>query len=308
MKKKMDKFPRRNVIFRKIIYFNIFVFALLLNFKVVESKETGNKIFPNPDHIVIVILENHSFKSIIGSKSAPYINRLAKNGALFTESYGLTHPSQPNYIMLFSGSSQGVIDDGVPQNTPFNTENLGSSLLKKGYSFTGYSEDLPFVGFTGGYYGNYARKHSPWVNWQGNCNNCIPGELNQPFNSFHSDFTKLPTVSFVIPNLVNDMHDGYGDKRISKADTWIKKNLRNYVRWTEDHNSLLIITFDEDDFSQNNKIATIFYGQPVKQGKYSEKITHYNVLRTLEDMYKLPYAGASAKVNAITDCWKKINY
>src|SRR3954463_5835700 len=66
---------------------------------------------PRPDHIVVVVEENHSFDSIIGSKAAPYINALAREGALFTRSFALTHPSQPNYIALFSGSTQGVADD-----------------------------------------------------------------------------------------------------------------------------------------------------------------------------------------------------
>ena len=63
---------------------------------------------PRPDHVVIVIEENHSYGEIIGSSFAPYINSLATRGALFTQSYAITHPSQPNYLDLFSGSNQGV--------------------------------------------------------------------------------------------------------------------------------------------------------------------------------------------------------
>ncbi|MBU1775992.1 MAG: alkaline phosphatase family protein, partial [Gammaproteobacteria bacterium] len=63
---------------------------------------------PRPDHIVIVIEENKSFAQIIGNEDAPYINELARRGALFTQSYGITHPSQPNYLALFSGSTRGI--------------------------------------------------------------------------------------------------------------------------------------------------------------------------------------------------------
>ena len=69
---------------------------------------------PRPDHVVIVIEENHSYSEIIGSSAAPYINSLAAQGALFTQSYAITHPSQPNYLDLFSGSNQGVTDDSCP--------------------------------------------------------------------------------------------------------------------------------------------------------------------------------------------------
>ena len=63
---------------------------------------------PRPDHIVMVIEENHSYSQIIDSPDAPYINSLAARGAVFTQSFGVTYPSQPNYLALFSGSTQGI--------------------------------------------------------------------------------------------------------------------------------------------------------------------------------------------------------
>ncbi len=84
---------------------------------------------PRPDHVVIVIEENHSYSEIIGSSSAPYINSLAAQGALFTQSYAITHPSQPNYLDLFSGSNQGVTDDSCPHY--FMTANLGLVLAER---------------------------------------------------------------------------------------------------------------------------------------------------------------------------------
>lgn len=258
---------------------------------------------PKPDHTVIVVLENHSYDQIMNESSAPYITSLSKSGALFTESYGVTHPSQPNYLMLFSGSNQGVTDDSYPKSIPFSTPNLASSLKSLNYTFAGYSEDLPSVGFLGATYGQYASKHSPWVYWQGNGTNRLSSEVNQPFNNFPQDYSKLPDVSFVIPNMDNDMHNGLFSSIIKTGDTWVKDHLDGYVQWAKDNNSLLILTFDEDERLSNNKIATIFVGPMVKQGTYNQKINHYNVLRTLEDMFKLPYAGESANVYPISDCW-----
>jgi hypothetical protein len=80
-------------------------------------------------------------------------------------------------------------------------------------------------------------------------------------------------------------------------------NLNNYILWTKTHNSLFILTFDEDDNSDANKVATIFTGQMVKSGQYSETINHYSILRTIEDMYGLPYACNAATANPITDSW-----
>src|SRR5437763_1231366 len=82
---------------------------------------------PRPDHVVIVVEENHGEGSVIGNSAAPYLNSLASQGALFTASYGVTHPSQPNYLALFSGSPQGVTDDACGYT--FSTPNLGRSLI-----------------------------------------------------------------------------------------------------------------------------------------------------------------------------------
>src|SRR5215204_4347325 len=104
---------------------------------------------PAPDHIVIVIEENHTLENIIGSVDAPYINSLAAGGANFTSFYALTHPSQPNYLQLYSGSNQDVTTNLVPApGSPFTTANLGAELLAAGKSFGSYSEDLPSIGST----------------------------------------------------------------------------------------------------------------------------------------------------------------
>jgi phosphatidylinositol-3-phosphatase len=112
-----------------------------------------------------------------------------------------------------------------------------------------------------------------------------------------SAYASLPTVSFVDPNLLDDMHDG----TVAAGDSWLKRNLGGYVTWATSHNSLLIVTWDENDGSPGNKIATIFAGAHVEAGKYSERVTHYRVLRTLEQAYGLKALGASASTTPITD-------
>jgi hypothetical protein len=251
---------------------------------------------PFPDHIVMVIEENHAYQQIIGSSSAPYINSLAQQGALFTQSYAIGHPSQPNYLELFSGSNQGITNDNCLSGHPFNAPNLGGELVSAGLSFGGYSEDMPSVGYTGCTYQKYARKHNPWVDFAS-----VPNSDNMPYAGyFPSDFSTLPLISIVVPNLNNDMHDG----TISQGDTWLKNNLKPYIDWTQQHNSLFILTWDEDDNSSGNRIPTIFVGPMVQQGQYSERITHYNVLGTMEAIYGLPFAGQSG--NPIMDAWKPV--
>ncbi|OKP92540.1 acid phosphatase [Paenibacillus sp. P3E] len=242
------------------------------------------------DHIVIVIEENHSSRKILNNSSAPYMNSLAKQGLSLTNHYAITHPSQPNYIELFSGSNQGVTDD--LSHPPTNHANLASELISHGYTFGGYSEGLPEVGYTGPYdlRTKYARKHNPWVNFSN-----LPSSINMPLTSFPKDFNQLPTVSFVIPNLNNDMHDG----SIKTADQWLKSHLSAYAGWAANNNSLLIVTWDEDDMSEHNKIPTFIVGAKVKKGSYTIKTNHYSLLRTLEDMYGLNTLGKSKDAQPI---------
>jgi hypothetical protein len=250
------------------------------------------KAIPSPAHVIVVMEENRGYGEIIGSPQAPYINQLALAGASFTNAHAITHPSLPNYLALFAGSTQGVTDDSCPLS--FRLPNLQSDLLEAKLTFVGYSEDLPATGSDVCFSGYYARKHVPWVYFPDD-----PPANNKPFADFPRNLAELPTVSWVIPNQVNDMHSG----PILQADSWLRRNLSRYVIWAQSNNSILIIDWDEDDGGLTNHIPTIFVGPMVKPGRYSERIDHYNVLRTIEDMYGLSHLGYSAAA-PLVDVWQ----
>jgi acid phosphatase len=248
---------------------------------------------PHPDHVVVVMMENHSYDDILGATGrAPYLQSLAANGASFTNSFAITHPSQPNYLAIYSGSTQGVTNDHCPQS--FSTTNLYKVLHKVGAGFAGYSEDLPEQGSMVCTAGAYARKHVPWTDFANN-----PGSINEPLTAMPADYSSLPSVSFVIPNLNDDMHDG----SVAQGDAWVQAHLSDYATWAGSHNSMLIVTFDEDDHSENNQIPTIFYGAHVKTGAYGTQINHYSVLRTITQMFRAGHPGESAAAAPIKGCW-----
>lgn len=112
-----------------------------------------------PDHIMIVVFENKPFEHQVGNRNAPYLNRLLAESAVFTQSYGVTHPSQLNYLALFSGSTQKITSDACLQRF-HGVPNLGSQLIAAGRTFVAYSEGLPHAGFRGCSQGRYAAKHS----------------------------------------------------------------------------------------------------------------------------------------------------
>ncbi|MGA9489176.1 MAG: alkaline phosphatase family protein [Mycobacterium sp.] len=249
---------------------------------------------PTPAHVVIVVEENRSQANIIGNKAAPFINQLAAGGAMMAQSFAELHPSEPNYYALFAGNT--LVTANVCPVNGGNTPNLGSQLLGAGYTFAGFAESLPEVGSPACSAGKYARKHVPWASFTN-----IPSSRSLPFSAFPApaNYAALPTVSLVIPNLDNDMHDG----SITQGDTWLYQNLSQYASWARANNSLLILTWDEDDNTPRNQIPTVFYGANVRPGAYNEPISHYNVLSTLEEMYGLPKLGYATRAPAITDIW-----
>jgi len=248
---------------------------------------------PRPTHTVIVIEENKTLAQIIRSGDAPYLAMVAKTGALFTHAYGVRHPSQPNYFALFSGLTNTNGDKCPAAGIPPDAPNLGSLLLEANYTFAAYSEALPAAGYLGCSAGSYAQKHAPWTHFTN-----IPQGLHHPLDDLTS-FDKLATVTFIVPDVDDDMHDG----TIQEGDDWAAKHLAPLLKWGATHDTLVIFTWDEG-FDAVNSIPTVFIGPMVRPGTYTQRIDHFNVLRTLEDMYGLPPSGGAAEVAPITTIWR----
>ncbi|HKW45760.1 MAG TPA: alkaline phosphatase family protein [Candidatus Eremiobacteraceae bacterium] len=253
---------------------------------------------PRPAHVVVVIEENKSYSTIVRNPHAPYLNELMRRGATFTKATGVAHPSQPNYLALFTGQTNNDADACPERGLPATQPTLGGALIAARLRFAGYSEGLPSPGFAGCGGGDsdegYARKHAPWVNFKD-----VPPSANLPFTSL-PDPASLPTVSFIIPDLAHDMHSG----SIAAGDAWLRRNVAPIVDWASKHASIVIIVWDESDTLYGNSIPLIIVGAGVKPGAYDERVDHYRLLRTVEDFYGLPHLGYSANVAPIQDIWR----
>lgn len=252
---------------------------------------TGSSGVPHPDHIVVVTEENEDASSVLDGDSAPFLDSLATRGANLTAMTAETHPSQPNYLAMFSGDMHGVDDDSCLHR--LDAPNLASELLAAGKTFVGYSEGLPRAGFTGCTGGDgYAQKHSPWAAF-GN----VPASANQPWSAWPKDLSQLPSVAFVTPNLCHDMHDC----DVATGDDWLRENLGTYATWAQTHNSWLVVTWDEaSDSSPDNRIATLIVGEGIKPGDDDEPADHYRLLRTITDAEGIPPIGQAASIRPLT--------
>ena len=251
---------------------------------------------PGLSHIIVVVMENHSIGELTG---LPYISGLIRRSTLFTQSFAITHPSQPNYLALWAGSTLGISNDDCPApGSPFTAENLGHACEAAGLRWKAYCENLPAPGSpdcetTDGL---YRRKHAPWTNFS-NLNH-----LNEvPYTQLASDIARgtLPALAFVVPNMCDDMHDC----STTVGDTWLSNNLPAMISAVGTQ-GVVILTCDEDDKRSHNNILTVFAGSGVRAGYTSStKITHYTIVRTICDALRLnPFALATSET-PITDVW-----
>jgi hypothetical protein len=295
-------------------------------FGILSASSAEAVSLPQPDHTVIIMLENQTYSGIIGSANAPYINSLLPHAANFTNMHAITHPSQPNYIHFFSGESNGCFSNdpitpyadptnGIPYQ-PLTTPNLGAQLLAAGKTFTAFAEGLPSVGWDKytitSTVGTYYRDENPQANWMTDANpdpvnqHTLPISVHRPFTDYPSaNFTLLPTVAWVHPTEEFTMHQGPANP-VRDGDTWLHSKIDSYVQWALGHNSLLILTFDEDNSSTpTNQIPTLFIGPNtlIKPGSYDENVNLYSLLRTVEDMYGLGHIGNAATAPMITDAF-----
>ena len=230
-----------------------------------------------PSHIVVVTLENQNIDDLVGNTAqAPFFNQLVSEGMLFTNYDALAHPSQPNYLALFSGSMEGVTTDTVPSQFPSTVPTLASALAANGLTFAGYAETAADPA------------HTPWVDF---ANSAADAQNFSAFSTTASGFAALPTVSFVTPSDADNMTDS-----IASGDQWLQANLAAYAAWAQANNSLLIVTFDENDNDAwPNQIATVVVGAGVPAGvTNNQPANQYALLATIESLYGLTPIGESA--------------
>jgi hypothetical protein len=186
--------------------------VLAITISVQQSMATSHAAQPTFSHIYVIMMENTNYEDVIGNVAdAPYINSLAQQYSFAANYYGVTHPSEPNYIAATAGDFFGLHADDPSKR--FSQTNLADQLEAKGLTWATYQGGLPSVGFTGDQYpatgsGLYARKHNPFALYTDVLNNPARVQNFKPIESLATDLATgvAPNYSFIVPDQCHDMH------------------------------------------------------------------------------------------------------
>jgi phosphatidylinositol-3-phosphatase len=255
----------------------LLVLAAALAAATLPGAQAAPRPVPSFDHVVVIVFENKARGSVLGSPAAPTFNSLASRYGLLAGYRGVTHPSLPNYLALVSGSTQGR-------------------------SWKAYAEGLPRAGWTGAATGRYVKRHVPFLYFRRVL--AQPARLRHvvPLSALSRDLAakRLPDFALVVPDMCHDMHDC----SVSTGDAWLARFLPPLLRSRQLADSAVFVIFDESD-STDPRVAGLALGPLVRPGSvFAPAMSHYGLLRTIEDAWGLPRLGRSGRVAPVTGIWR----
>jgi phosphatidylinositol-3-phosphatase len=255
------------------------------------ARQAARRPPPRVTRMVLVIEENHEFGQVIGSRRAPFLNRLAAHGTLLTRYYAVTHPSLPNYVALVAGSPLGIRGDCRRCHRP--GRDLVDQLERAHISWKAYYQGLPAPCSAVAEAGACATKTNPFAHLDdirsspARCHRVVPlGRLRPDLRR-----GRLPRFVVIVPDLRHDMHSG----PVGEADGFLRRLYRELVvssAWRP--GTVLVVTFDEGTTSRGlhgrggGHVATVVAGPGVPARHDATPYTHYALLRSIEHRFGLP--------------------
>ncbi len=263
--------------------------AVILFAATVSADGPDRASVPRLSKVAVLFLENHGYDQIIGSRKAPFVNRLARRGALATSYYAVGHPSLPNYLALTTGSTDGVTSDCNSCETSSPT--LAGQLQDAHIPWRAYFEGIPTPGFEGHAFLDYTKHYNPFAYSEqigdGTARKHVVG-----FGGLRHDLQRgsLPRFSWIAPDLLHDGHNA----SVAASDRFVARLVPRIVRALGPH-GVLIVTWDEAQGvvgPRGGHIALIATGPGARRhARVSTPTDHYSLLATLEAGLRLPPLG-----------------
>ena len=275
---------------------------------------------PRSSHVWIITEENHSYENIVGNSAMPYYNELIKKYGLATQFYANQHSSLPALMWFVAGAPVELNNDTI--SCLHTHDNVVRELLKHGYTWKTYQQNLPYAGYQGLKSGDtnaYYRRHNPLIDFSDVCPGTGQDKRSVPYSQLATDIAndKTPNFAYVTPDGDEDAHDG----TLSSADQWLQAHLPAILALPEfapGGDGLLFIVWDEGTLSTDNRCsasdsrgcggrtANLVIGPQIKSG-YKSTINYHNenVLKTIcAAMGLSPCPGAAANAAPMADFFK----
>jgi phospholipase C len=237
-------------------------------------------------------MENKDLSSVIGQPDAPYENALARGCGLATNFHALSHPSPPNYVAATAGSMLGVNDDKDPNSHQLSANSIFGQLDSAGLTWRAYEESMP-TNCDLSSSGRYLARHNPPAYFTAVRSSCATNDVPLEGNlQSDIDAGSLPSFAFITPDHCDDGHSCASTiaGEVINSDNWLATWIPRLVAGPNYRagNTLIIVTWDEDEGSKANLIPTIVVGPSVVPGtKSATRLDQYSLLRTTEDLLHL---------------------
>jgi hypothetical protein len=265
---------------------------------------------PDPGRKVMIIAEeNHGYGQVIGNPAAPYLNQLAAGygtATAYQAGYPARCPSLAAYILMTSGSTDGICDDKDPKAHPLTGDNLFHQVAASGRQWRNYAEAAPGTCVLTSH-GRYLVRHVPATYYRderGDCGRWAVPLGNGAGGALHDDIAsgKLPAFSFVSPDACNDMHGapGCSSNLVATGDRWLHTWLPQVMAGPDYRGGRLtvIVTWDEGT-STSNHIPTLVIAPAVRHTSSAQPLTHCSTLRFTEQQLSLPLLGCAASAESL---------
>jgi phospholipase C len=249
-------------------------------------------------HVIVIVEENKAYDQVMGR--APYQTAVAKACGYAANMHAETYPSLPNYLAMTSGAVPSAVAGRDCQPSGSCLADAPTIFDQTAGSWRVYAESMPSnCARKNTPDGLYVPRHTAAPYFTGLAAACPKRQLplgTTAAGAFAGDLKAgtLPKFALVAPNTTNDAHGGC----LSCADAWLARWIPRIVASPayQDGSTAIFVTYDSDDRSAKNHIATMAIAPSVKPGTVATgAFTHYSMLRTIEDVLGLPgHLGGAA--------------
>ena len=250
----------------------------------VAAPSSTGTVAPRISKILVIMEENHSLDQVFPSHM-PYLWGLARRYGQATAWNAVSHPSLPNYLAVFAGSTFNDPADCDPApGCTYTGPTVFGQALAHGLTARVYEQAMPtpcaLVSS-----GDYDVNHNPWAYFPAEAAACQAhdvalGTLTSGALAGDVRAAALPNVGMITPDLMHDGHNG----TLAEADSWLASWLPVVLKgpdWAAGRLAVVVV-FDEGETSQT--VPFVMLAPGVDHTVLRGPLTHYALTRLMDEV------------------------